>query len=87
VDIFDSFDRSTDLQVDVTVKQDQQLSWMGYHNFVVKDILMLLNGPSIVQAGIIWITILLDNGLIGKGLGKPLFADIVFQTPLGGAGP
>jgi hypothetical protein len=54
---------------------------MGYHMSVVKDILSLLNEPAILRASIVRIAIL-DDGMRREWLGKALFADIVFNTPL-----
>ena len=82
VDILDSFDRPIDLQIDMTVKLHQSFPWMRNYNLVIKDILRFLDCSPIVRASIIWISILLYDGLIGKGLGKTFFACIVFQTPL-----
>ena len=43
VNIFDSLDRCTDFQIDVTVKLHQMLTWVGYHMIVIKDCLTLYN--------------------------------------------
>ena len=77
VNVLDSLDRTTDFLIDMTVKLNQEFSWMSHHMLVVKNVLALLNSPSILRASIIRITILLDNCLIGKGLGEMLFTDIV----------
>jgi hypothetical protein len=55
---------------------------MRNYNFFVKAILMLLDSPAIVRTSTIRIPVLFDYALIGKGFGKALFADVVFQTPL-----
>ena len=52
------------------------------YDLVIKDVLMFLDCSPIVRVSIIWTSILLYDGLIGKGLGKTFFACIVFQTPL-----
>ena len=82
VNVLDGLDRTTDFQINVTVKLHHQLPGMRNHMSVVKDILSLLNGPAILRASIIRIAILLDDGVRREWLGKALFADIVFNTPL-----
>ena len=82
VDILDCLHKSTNFQIDATIELDQRLSEMGNHMAVVKGILILLDGPVVFRTSIVWITILLDDGLSNKGLGKVLFANIVFYIPL-----
>jgi hypothetical protein len=82
MDVLDSLDRATDLQVDVTVEFNQELSWMRNHSLVVKNILTLLNGPAIFRASIIRIAILLNDGMITEGLWKVLFANTPLQASL-----
>ena len=53
---------------------------------IVKYILMLLDSPAIFRVSIIGIDILLNDGVWSITLGKSLFADIVFNAPLRGAG-
>ena len=70
MNVLDSLDRTTDFQIDVTVKLHHQLSRMRYHMSVVKDILSLLNGPAILRVSIVRIAILLDDGVRNEWLGK-----------------
>lgn len=80
VNIFHCLDRAIDFQVDMIVKQYQELSGMRNHMSIIKDILMLLNSSTIVRVSIIRIAILLDDSLWSVGLWKTLFADIVLKT-------
>ena len=82
VDIFDSFDETIEFQIDMTIKLDHEFSWMRNYMSIVKSILALLDSPSILRESIVRISILFDHGLIGKGFGKALFANIVLKTSL-----
>ena len=82
VDVFDSLDRATDLQIYMTVKLHQQLPRMRNYMYIVKDTLALFNSPAIVRVSIIRITTLLDNGLRNIRLGKVPCTNIPFNTPL-----
>ena len=86
VDIFDHFDGATNFQIDVAVKPHQEFSGMRYHMSIVKYILTLLDSPAIFRASVIGIAILLNDGVWSISFGKSLFADIVFNAPLRGAG-
>ena len=72
VNVLDCLDGSTDFQVDVTIKLNQNLPRMWNYMSIVKDILTFLNSPVILGASIVRISILLDNSLSSKGFGKAL---------------
>ena len=86
VNIFDSLDRCTDFQIDVTITLHQKLTWVGYHITVIKDCLTLYNSATIVRVSIQWITILLNISLMMKRLWKMFCANISLYASLWSAG-
>jgi hypothetical protein len=87
VDVLDRLDGCTDLHVDMTVELHQQVWRMRNNIFVGEDIaIRLLDGAAIFRSCILWIAILLHDGLSTEGLWVMLLAKSILQATFWSAG-